>query len=781
MGTATPQDMRQATRRRWFRACRAATILIFLGASLACGLVAGLFAAVSGVLPSGEALADIRPPTPTRVLAIDGSLLGKVYLPDQNRELVPITEMGHMVNATLAIEDIRFFSHPGIDLRGIARAMMKNLAARDSKEGASTITQQLARNLYLSREKKLTRKLQEIVLALELERRYAKEEILETYLNQVYYGANTHGLQSWGVQVAAQNYFGKEAKALSIAEAALLAGLPKNPRDYNPYRSLEAARARRNTVLRIMRANGFISRHDYEAARQSPITLIPQQPLSKMADFHAPYFVRHILVAELKRIFGQDANRYIYHYGVDIYTSLDPRMQKVAEEVVERKVRENQFRHIDDGALVALDPMTGQIKAMVGGTNFTKDQFNIVTQGLRQPGSSFKPFVYTTALLRGYTPETIVADVRRSYPSGSGKPWTPKNSDGRYRGKMPLKRALWLSRNAAAVGVAADVGIKQVIEVAHTMGIKHRLDPYLPTALGASVVSPLEICSGYGTLANGGIHHLPSGILRVTTPEGSVLYEYRPRPRRAIPTQIADTMQEIMQGVIERGTGRAARCPFPASGKTGTTNSFRDAWFIGYTEDLVAAVWVGNRHNQAMSRTFGGTVPAPIWHDFMMVAQPLMAAEHKEHQAELARINNLPDGPNHETGYSSLLAPKDPEKLDDAKAAVPTGPTNPREGYTVTLCQQSGQRANSWCPEKVVITYTKGRAPSPPSTTCTVHTRAADIPEADTEASAPSGSGLVLSICAETGKIATEKCPIILQRRYRKDAPTETCPLHGGD
>ncbi len=800
-----PRDDQRVLRRYkfWYRFFRVITILIILGTALAGGLVVGLFTSAAKMLPSGEDLADIRPSVPSRVLASDGSLLAKIYLPDQNREIVPISRMGNMVIATRAIEDIRFFTHPGIDLRGIARAAVANLKSGDAREGASTITQQLARNLYLSREKKLTRKLQEIILALELERRYSKDEILETYLNQVYYGSNSKGLQSWGVQMASQNYFGKNVDDLTLSEASLLAGLPKNPRDYNPYKHPKAARDRRNLVLSIMRDNNYISEAQYKKATTDPIKLAPEKVLEISATYHAPYFVLYILNKELEKIFGQDAGTLLYHYGIDIYTSLDPRMQKVAEETVKDSVEKNKFRKIDDGALISIDPQTGLIKAMVGGTDFQRDQFNVITQGKRQPGSSFKPFDYTTAMIHGYTPDTIVFDRARPYPSGSGKPWIPKNSDGRYRGAMPLKKALWLSRNAAAAGVAYDVGIKEIIKIAHRMGIKYELDPFLPTALGASVVYPLEICSAYGTLANRGIHIPPAAITRVTTTGGEkVLYEYYPEAQRVIPSQIADTMKITMRGVIERGTARAARCPFPASGKTGTTNSYKDAWFIGYTDDLVTAVWVGNRHNEPMNHTFGGTVPAPIWREYMLVAQPIIALEHRGSHAELERLNALPEPNDLDTSLTPYVAKvngrmhrSDSSDEDDnsdneatAKPATPAPkPVRPQDRYLVTICTQTNLRATRWCPETKIVTYIKGRPPFPPKDTCHTHTGPESIPDADgsdTRSHVENGKdkgGVIISICAQTGKIATAKCPIVLQRRFTHDPPTETCPLHGGE
>jgi penicillin-binding protein 1A len=773
-------------RKRWYRFFLAITILTLLISALGMGVVAGLFAAVTDVLPRDKTLSDLRPAVPTRILASDGTILARIFNPDQNREVVPLGEMGTlMADATIAIEDIRFKDHPGVDLRGIARAMVKNFIAGNSKEGASTITQQLARGLYLTRRKELTRKLQEIVIALELERRYAKDEILEAYLNQVFYGSNPYSLQSWGAQMAARNFFGKDAKDLTLAEAALLAGLPKNPEGYNPYEHPKEAKQRRDLVLRTMFHYRMIEPDQYDKAVNSAIKVIPPKQRPKLGDAHAPYFVEYIRTVEMQKLYGKrDAYNMMYLHGVDIYTSIDPRMQKVGEDAVKASVERNKGRKIDDGALIALDPRTGLIKAMVGGTSFDKDQYNIVTQGRRQPGSSFKPFVYTTALLRGYTPTTTVRDMRVNYPSGSGKPWSPRNSDGRYMGSMQLQRALWLSRNAAAVGIAADVGITNVIAVAHKMGVKSELVPVLPTAIGATAVSPMEICSGYGVLANHGVLNPPTGIVKITTPDGhDVLYEYTPRARRVIPAKIADTMKDIMRGVIERGTATRARCPFPASGKTGTTNSFRDAWFIGYTDDLVAAVWVGNRHNQPMNRTFGGTVPAPIWKEFMLVAHPIMAAEHKERADELTRMNNQPEltATDLDTSPSPHIV-----RTTGARAAREETPRTADETgdrFSVTICQDSDDRATPWCANTELRTYIKGRAPYPPSATCVMHTGPSDVPTADNHDTGAQDrrGGVLISICVETGKIATDKCPIVRLRRFTTNAPTETCPMHGTD
>ncbi len=783
MGTRrmTAQDSRR--HRGWYRFFLTMTVLTLLGAAFAIGILGGVFVAVSDILPRGRALADLQPSVPTRILASDGTVLARLFLPDQNREIIPLSQMGLMRDTTIAIEDVRFYSHPGIDMRGIARAMVKNIAAGNSKEGASTITQQLARGLYLTRRKALRRKLQEMILALELERRYAKDEILEAYLNQVFYGSNPYSLQSWGAEMAARNYFGKPTKELTLAEAALLSGLPKNPDGYNPYAHPEAAIARRNLVLKTMLDNDMISRTAYQTAYNTPLRLAKPKKIRDSRAAHAPYFVEFIK-QEMQRIYGKDdATTMMYQHGVDIYTSLDPRMQKVAEDALNTGVEKNRSRNIGDGALISIDPQTGFIKAMVGGTSFTKDNYNIVTQGYRQPGSSFKPFVYTAALLRGYTPKTTVSDSRRSYPSGSGKPWSPRNSDGAYRGRMQLQQAVWLSRNAAAVSVAADVDIENVISVAHAMGISSHLEPVLPTAIGATAVTPLDMCTGYAVLANHGVLNAPTGIVKITTPDGQeVLYESTMKPTRVLPTAIADTMKEVMRGVIQRGTAARAlgRFPYPASGKTGTTNSYRDAWFIGYTDNLATAVWVGNRDNTPMNRTFGGTVPAPVWGEFMRVAEPIMIAEHKDVATELTRRNNQPELLAKELNTSP--SPHIAKLIGRRETANADTDTRPADNYTLTICEDSGRRATSYCPDTETRSYVKGEPPYPPAGKCTQHTKPEDVPNADGEPSRPGANdqqgGVLISVCVETGKIATDKCPIVKLRRFTENAPVETCPMH---
>lgn len=764
-------------RQKWYIFCRLVTITIFVGFAFFVGTVAGIFVYVSQNLPDVDELTDIRPSIPSRILANDGTLLAKISLAEQNRQLISLKEMGKVVDAIQTTEDERFYSHPGIDPWGIARAIVKNISHRSAKEGASTITQQLVRNMYnLNRGKDVRRKLQEMVLALEFERKYTKHEILETYLNMVFFGTNRYGLQCYGVQMAARSYFDKEASALTLDEAALIAGLPKSPIDYNPYRNPKKAKARRNIVLDAMYLNGKIDKAAWKTAKNKPIKLAREKKPSAFRNDHAPYFVQYVQNEELSspEVLGNDADSYM-NYGIDIYTSLDPRMQKVAEDAVIDGVNNNRSRKLSDGALISIDPITGYVKAMVGGVDFKKDQFNIATKGKRQPGSSFKPFDYTSAILSGYTPKTKVEDKPMSFPMGNGKTWRPQNSDGRFQGRIPLERALWGSRNCAAVFLANDIGIENIISVANRMGIQSKIEANLSTALGASVVTPLEICSAYGPLANNGIKIAPACITRICySGSDEIIYERKIKPERVIPMIAANTMREMMRGVVERGTGTAARCPFKVSGKTGTTNSYKDAWFIGYTDDLVTAVWVGNRDNTPMNRTFGGTVPAPIWKKYMLVAQPIMAVEHIENMSELAIYQQLDDSTFtlNTSPYILKIRGNDMGEIGSAqneRREINDIVTEKKK--RVSVCAESGNLSTKWCPERRVTLMLESEAPT---SYCMDHSSSDAIPAADNN---DMEGGAVVSICAQSGKIANRKCPVVQQRRF-KQPPTSRCTIH---
>ena len=653
---------RKVARAKFYFFCRNLSIFILFIFAFGVGVAANVWLSVKNTLPEESKLSDINPPSPTRVFASDGSLLGRVYR--ENREIIKLSDMGLVVNATLAVEDIRFYSHGGFDTIGILRALAKNVSTMSAKEGASTITQQLARNLYLSNEKALTRKLQEIAIALELEKRYSKEEILETYLNQIYYGSNPNRLRSYGVKTASETYFGVEPAKLTLSQAALIAGIPKNPGGYDPYKWPERAKLRRDTVLVTMYKNGVISSADYTAAVNEPLGVMnPPMKSDSTLQSPTPYYMDYVLLKELPDLFNGDkeyADTMIYDVGVDIYTTLDPRLQKTADDVVQKRIAANRGRRITDGALVTIDAKTGAIKAMVGGIDYKSNQYNIVTQGKRQPGSSFKPIIYTTALLRGYTDRTIVEDN----PLKIGN-WSPKNS-GSYSGFITLSSAIQNSKNVVAVRVAQDIGMEDVILVAKAMGIESTINPYLSSALGASEVTPLELCGAYTVLANKGVKNEVYSIAAIAKGD-RIIYEQKKTPERIIPVSIAEMMTKMLTNAVNRGTGTGARSAFSVAGKTGTTNSHRDAWFVGYTKDLVTAVWVGNRDNSRMAGTFGGTVPAPIWRQYMAVAQPIIAAEHKRDEDQLNRLNNVKDGTKLNRTPSHYIASKGERRLGSNK------------------------------------------------------------------------------------------------------------------
>jgi penicillin-binding protein 1A len=477
-------------------------------------------------------------------------------------------------------------------------------------EGGSTITQQYARSLFLAPTRNVARKVSEIVLAVELERRLTKDEILEGYLNQIYFG---HG--AYGIEMAARVYFGKPASALDLGESALLAGLIKAPSWYAPHRNPTRALERRAVVLRRMVQLGYITATEAEAAQRAPLRLTQEQPVA-FTGMRAPYFVSTVLRYLVDR-YGEDA---VYSEGLRVYTTLDVGMQAAATRAIRAGVASAREARVSQGALVALEPTTGAIRAMVGGTDFTESQFNRAWQAHRQAGSAFKPFIYTAAVAAGQRPWTRLLDAPVSYPAGDGTRWRPKNYDGRYRGWVTMRRALERSINVPAVRVLDELGPATVIDYARRMGIASPLTRNLSLALGASDVTPLEMASAYGTLAALGVHAQPYTVTMVTDRTGRVLERNHPRRTPAVPETVAYAMVDMLKGVVTRGTGRAAAIGRPAAGKTGTSDDYRNAWFIGFTPYISAAVWLGNDDNTPMARIVGGTVPARVWAEFMTEA-----------------------------------------------------------------------------------------------------------------------------------------------------------------
>jgi penicillin-binding protein 1A len=599
----------------WYRVARvsaavAAMLLAFIVLCAAIGTTA-VVASFGRNLPSIDRLSDIEPAATTRILARDGTVLARLY--DKDRVYVPITSIPNVMReAIIATEDERFYQHHGVDIRGIARAALANYHHEAITQGASTITQQLARNLFLTNEQTIRRKIQEAMLAMQIERYYTKDEILERYLNLIYFGAG-----AYGVEAASHAYFGKDVAKLDLAEAAMLAGLVAAPSAYSPYADLQAAKDRQAHVLERMVAGGFVTRARADAASEERLRYIGARSGGVEA-YRYPYFTTYV-IAELEKSYSDDQ---LLHGGLTIYTSLDPALENIAQKAVANGVATGlaEGYGMHQGALVAEDPRTGQIEAMVGGVGFSaKSQFNRAWQARRQPGSSFKGYVYSAAVDRGVPVSSIFADTPVTLPAGDGTDYKPTDDDHRFLGNMTLRRAFALSRNVVAVKLAQQIGIDTVIEYAHKMGITEDLQPDLSLALGTAVVSPLDMASGYSTIADGGVFTPPTGIRYVTDKYGSIIRDDRyPQRRVALSSGAAFIMTTMMESVIQAGTGYPnAIIGRPAAGKTGTTSDFRDAWFVGFVPQLTAAVWVGNDDYSKMYESYGGNVPARIWAAFM--------------------------------------------------------------------------------------------------------------------------------------------------------------------
>jgi len=540
-----------------------------------------------------------------RILGHDGTPIAERGV---SRAYIPLDMLPpHAANAVVATEDRRFFEHPGLDVWGMLRAAIANLRAGRLLQGGSTITQQLAKNLFLSSERTFSRKAEELVLALWLELRLSKRDILELYLNRVYFGGGAHGIEA-----ATQRYFAKSARDLTVAEAAVIAGLLKAPSRYAPSASPVQAVARGRLVVTKMQEAGFIGPSEAAAAiaeeiRFSPLMRVPDQ--AEMA-----YAVDFVLDAVAR---FDDADR----DEIVIETTLDPVLQRRAGEIVERTLAEEGGKvDASQAAVVVLAP-DGGIRALVGGRSYADSQFNRAVRAHRQPGSAFKPVVYLTAVERGLTPDSIVEDA----PIKAGR-WSPKNDSGRYLGATTLRNALAQSLNTVAVRLLLDAGADKVAATARRLGMKSplRSDPSL--ALGTSEVSLLDLTGAYAAFANGGYVNEPYAVRRVRTSSGKVLFQrIEARSDPAIPARSVAAMDDMLGSAVAIGTGRRAAIPGrKVAGKTGTSQDFRDAWFIGYTADLTAGVWVGNDDGRAMSRVVGGSLPAGIWQ------RVLRAADEKE-------------------------------------------------------------------------------------------------------------------------------------------------------
>ena len=547
----------------------------------------------------------------------------------QERKVIKLADVPPLlVKSVLAVEDERFYSHSGIDPIGILRAMWVNVRSMSFQQGGSTLTQQLMKNFFLTDERTLSRKIPEAVMALIAERKYSKDTILENYLNEIYLGQRgSQGI--FGVSEGAQFYFAKPLSELTVGESALLAGLIRAPNRLSPYRSTEAATKRRNVVLTKLLDDGIINRKQYDVAMRENL---PARALVKVTN-DAPFYVDY-LRRELDENYSHTV---LTKEGLRIFSSLDLQLQRKAERALVEGLKKLEAAHpalrrkTDDdnleGAIVVMRPQTGEIKAMVGGRNYQKSQFNRVFQAKRQPGSIFKPFVFLAALLYGgqsgtkYTPDTLLNDSQFTWPY-DGKAWQPNNYNNEYYGAVTFRRALESSLNSATARVGQDVGIRRIREIAHRLGIQSPLPSVPSLTLGSAEVTPLEVAVAFSTLANGGVRTRPLAVKLVLDQSSQPLEKRDVRVQQVINPQLAHMMNHLLRGVLDRGTAAGARrmgFTRPAAGKTGTTNDYKDAWFVGYTPDLLAVVWVGF-DGQSKLNLSGADAALPIWTEFMKSA-----------------------------------------------------------------------------------------------------------------------------------------------------------------
>src|SRR5438874_4795511 len=600
-------------RRRWLRIVLMVVGLGTLILASAAGVAAlWAFTILPRSLPSVTALETFQPLQGTKVYDDNDELLTELHV--ERRIFVPLAHMPQSLrDAVISTEDRRFYSHFGVDPIGVARAVYQNYRRGRIVEGGSTITQQLTKVLFLTPDKSLERKMKEAALALELERRYSKDRILEMYLNQVYFGNG-----AYGVEAASRTYFGKSVNEISVREPALLAGLPRAPTTYSPFEHGEIAKRRREVVLRRMVEFGALKDADAKKLVRTDLGLIPPERRRTTGQYFLE-FVQQTLETK----YGADM---VFKGGLNVYTTLNPTMQLVAEQSLREGLKALEGRsktarpgEHPEGALVTVEPQTGYVRAMVGGYDFFRSEFNRATQARRQPGSAFKPFIYIAALESGFTAATRVEDAPVSYPVANGQVWKPENYDRKFRGFTTLQQAIEESVNVVTVKIQERIGLNHTIQVARRFGISSPLDVNLSLALGTSDLTLIELTSAYGALANQGQWLPPTTVRYVTDAQGKLLEEHLPDPREAVPPETAYVITHMLRGVVERGTGQAAKVlNRPIAAKTGTTNDYSNAWFIGYTPRLATGVWVGYDRPRSLGKDeTGSRVAVPIWTTFM--------------------------------------------------------------------------------------------------------------------------------------------------------------------
>ena len=642
------------------------TIRFIFIMSCACALagIASLELYLSSLPPINN-LEQFKPNIVTKIYSGDGEII-KTFTA-YTYEKIDLKDIpDNLKKALIATEDKNFYRHHGYDITGLARSTLQNVIAGHVVQGASTITQQLARVLFLNNERTFDRKLKELFIAARIEKTISKDQILEMYMNNVYLGAG-----AYGVEGAAQIYFDKHLKDCDLAELALIAGLPQAPSVYNPFNNMDLAVKRRNQVLTRMYKMRYITTEEYEKAKEEKVHL------AKVPQFYttnkAPYFCDYVM-KELERL-GFDETE-ISQGGYKVVTTLDYKAQKAANEAILRNLRGwGLGGEKNQAAVFSFSPIDGKILVYSGGKDYTKSQYDRVTQAVRPPGSSFKPIVYAAAMEKGISPNDMIEDR----PLTIGQ-WSPRNYGNKYRGKIPVYTALMVSSNVCAARLIKEVGIRSVIQTARVLGIETPLEYDYTIALGSNGVKLFEFTRAYGAFANGGYVVQPYAIERVETSRGKVVYK---APKTKITHQLsmntAAEMTAMMKTVITNGTGRAANIGKPAAGKTGTTDDNKDAYFMGYTPNIVTGVWVGNDDNTVMNKSIqGGTVPALIWKDVMKVAtEPYGKAEFNYPQVELVPFGSV--NPNKVIGDTAAKPKQEEQEEIDLNETEPVLPESVRK------------------------------------------------------------------------------------------------------
>ncbi|MBL6971998.1 MAG: PBP1A family penicillin-binding protein [Desulfobacterales bacterium] len=640
-----------------------AVIFLILIAGTVFGIIAGAFLAFTHDLPQIRSLESFTPSAVTRIYSAEKVLLAELFV--QKRKPVPLKLIPHYLSAALiATEDRNFYKHSGVDLKGILRAIVRDIQAGEFVEGASTITQQLAKTLFLTPRKAIVRKIKEAILAFQLERRYTKDEILELYLNQVYFGSSAYGVES-----AAGIFFGKAVKDLDLAECALIAGMPKAPSRYSPMVNKELSVKRRNTVLKQMKDTGIITAAAYLEALKEPLNTGTKDKNS----IKAPYFVEYVKEL-LEETLGSSL---LYKGGLTVSTTLVFELQKAAERSVakgllalETRMQQNKIIDPDpQAALVSLDVHTGGILAMVGGKDFFNSPFNRAVAARRQPGSAFKSIVYAHAIEQGFPQNTIILDAPVAFKGFEKKEWQPKNFSKSYQGEMTLRMALSMSKNIPAVRLIEMLGPNSVARFGYDLGIESNLAPNLSLALGTSEVTLLDLTAAYAVFPNRGSRIKPFGIMEVLDRKGRIIWSVKPQKKVAMSRTGAAIMTNMLEGVIQKGTGKKARViQQPIAGKTGTTNDYKDALFIGFSPSIAAGVWVGQDAFSTLGAWETGAKAAlPIWIEFMQNAPAKTPFQYFDIPDNVVKVRMNP--------LTGRLAPDD---SPDAVSALFKQGTEPR-------------------------------------------------------------------------------------------------------